>query len=173
MFSLLHVFNIRVISQKRKPKYNESLLHTEFIPNRKKPDDLIRDSRRLFSHLTSCNTLCLTLREGHSWGVWEQRTGDNIWTSKRDKVTDCWRKLHIEELHDMSSSPNIIRTTDTGRTRWEGQVARMVEKRNVNRSLASKPERKRPHRRHRHRWEDSTKLDLQENVWEAANLLIG
>jgi hypothetical protein len=28
---------------------------------------------------------------------------------KRDDVTEEWRRLHKEELHDLYSSPNIIR----------------------------------------------------------------
>jgi hypothetical protein len=32
-----------------------------------------------------------------------------IFGPKRDEVTGEWRKLHNEELHDLYSSPNIIR----------------------------------------------------------------
>jgi hypothetical protein len=28
---------------------------------------------------------------------------------KRDELTGEWRKLHIEELHDLYFSPNILR----------------------------------------------------------------
>jgi hypothetical protein len=33
-----------------------------------------------------------------------------IFGPKRDEVTGEWRKLHNEELHNLYSSPNIIRT---------------------------------------------------------------
>ena len=43
-----------------------------------------------------------------------------------------------------------------------GHVARMVEGRGVHRVLVGTPEGKRPLGRPRHRWEDNSKLDLQE-----------
>ena len=43
-----------------------------------------------------------------------------------------------------------------------GHVARMEEKRDVYRVLVRKPEGKRPLGRHTRRWEDNTKMDLQE-----------
>jgi hypothetical protein len=41
-------------------------------------------------------------------------------------VTGGWRKLHDEELHDLYSSPSIIRIM-----RWVGHVAQRGEKRNM------------------------------------------
>jgi hypothetical protein len=52
---------------------------------------------------------------------------------KRDEVTGEWRKLHSEELHDMYSSPSIIRIIKARRMRWAGHVTRMGEKRNAYR----------------------------------------
>ena len=43
-----------------------------------------------------------------------------------------------------------------------GHVARMEERRGVNRVLLGKPEGKRPLGRLRHKWEDSIKMDLME-----------
>jgi hypothetical protein len=40
---------------------------------------------------------------------------------KRDRVTGGWRKLHNEELHNMYSSPNIIRIIKSRRMRWAGR----------------------------------------------------
>jgi hypothetical protein len=54
---------------------------------------------------------------------------------KRDEVTGEWRKLHNEELHDLYSSPSIIRIIKSRRMRWAGYVARMGEKRNAYRLL--------------------------------------
>jgi hypothetical protein len=33
-----------------------------------------------------------------------------------------WRKLHNEELHNLFSSPNIIRIIQSRRVRWVGYV---------------------------------------------------
>jgi hypothetical protein len=71
------------------------------------------------------------------------------------EVTGGWRKLHNEDLHDLYSSPSIIRTIKSGGTRWVGHVARMGEKRNVYRLLVGKPEGKRPLGRQRRRWVDN------------------
>jgi hypothetical protein len=45
-------------------------------------------------------------------------------------VTGEWRKLHNKELHDLYSSPNIIRIIKSRWMRWAGHVARIGEKRN-------------------------------------------
>jgi hypothetical protein len=52
-----------------------------------------------------------------------------IFGPKRDVVTGVWRKLHNEELHNLYSSPSIIRRIKSRRVRWAGHVARMREKR--------------------------------------------
>jgi hypothetical protein len=39
---------------------------------------------------------------------------------KRDEVTGGWRKLHNEELHNLYSSPNIIRMIKSRRMIWAG-----------------------------------------------------
>jgi acyl-coenzyme A synthetase/AMP-(fatty) acid ligase len=54
-----------------------------------------------------------------------------IFGLKRDEVTRGWRKLHNEELHNLYSSPNIIRMIKSRRTRWTGHVAQMDIKRNA------------------------------------------
>ena len=48
------------------------------------------------------------------------------------------------------------------RIKWAGHVALMGEKRGVYRVLVGKPEGKRPLGRPSPRWEDNSKLDLQE-----------
>jgi hypothetical protein len=57
-------------------------------------------------------------------------------------VTGDWRKLHNEELHNLHSSPNIIRMITSRRMRWAEHVARMGEKRIAYRILVGKPEGK-------------------------------
>jgi hypothetical protein len=85
-----------------------------------------------------------------------------IFGPKRAEVTGGCRKLHNEELHDLYSSPSIIRNIKLRRMRWAGHVARMGEKRNVYRLLVGKPEGKRPLGRLRRRWMDNIKMDLVE-----------
>jgi hypothetical protein len=70
-----------------------------------------------------------------------------IFGPMREGLTGGWRKLHNEELHNLYSSPSIIRIMKKRRMRWAGHVARMGEKRNVYRLLVGKPEGKRPLRR--------------------------
>jgi hypothetical protein len=45
-------------------------------------------------------------------------------------VAGAWRKLHNEELHDLYSSPRIIRIIKL-RMKWAGHVARMGEEERV------------------------------------------
>jgi hypothetical protein len=54
-----------------------------------------------------------------------------IFGPKRDEATGEWRKLHSEELHNLYSSPDIIRQVKSRRMRWAGHVARMGEERKV------------------------------------------
>jgi hypothetical protein len=85
-----------------------------------------------------------------------------VFGPKRDEVTGEWRKLRNEELNDLYSLPNIVWVVKLRRMRWAGHVARMREERGVHRVLMGKPEGKRPLGRHRCRWEDNIKMDVQE-----------
>jgi hypothetical protein len=80
---------------------------------------------------------------------------------KRDEETGGWRKLHNEELHNLYSSPNIIRMMKI-RIKWARQVARMGETGDAYRILVGKPEIKRLQREPRRRWENNIKMDLRE-----------
>jgi hypothetical protein len=82
------------------------------------------------------------------------------------EVTGDWRKLHNEELHNVYSSPNIIRMIKSRRMRWAGHVARNGEKRYTYRILVGKPEGKRPLGRPRRRWVDNIKIDLRQIRWD-------
>jgi hypothetical protein len=95
--------------------------------------------------------------------VSENRVLRRIFGPKRDEVTGDWRILHNEKLHNLYSSPSIIRMIKSRRKRWAGQVARMGEKMNACRTLVGKPEEKRsPLRRCKRRWENNIKIDPKE-----------
>jgi hypothetical protein len=85
-----------------------------------------------------------------------------IFGPRRDGVTGGWRKLHSEELHNLYSSPSVIRIIKSRKMRWVGHVARMGEKRNVYRLLVGKPAGMRPLGRARSRWIGNIKMDLLE-----------
>jgi hypothetical protein len=76
-----------------------------------------------------------------------------------------WRKLHNEKLHDLYSSPSIIRIIKSRRIRWAGHVTQMGEKRNSYRLLVGKPEGKRQLGRPRTRWMDNIRMNLGEVGW--------
>jgi hypothetical protein len=109
-----------------------------------------------------CETWSLILREQHILRVFGTRVLRRIFGKKRAEMTGGWRELHIEELHDLYSSPSISRIIKSKRMRLARHVARMGEKRNVCRLLVGKPEGKRPLRRTRHRWIDRIKMGILE-----------
>jgi hypothetical protein len=115
--------------------------------------------------LYGCETWPLTLREEHRLRVFENMVL-RIFGPKRDEETGGWRKLHDEELHNLYSSPRIIRMIKSGRMRWTGHVARIGEKRNAYRILVSTPEGKRPLGRPGRRWVDNIKMDLRDVRWD-------
>jgi hypothetical protein len=78
------------------------------------------------------------LREEHRPRVFENRVPRRILGPKRDEVRGEWRKLHNEELHNLYSSPDIIRQVKSRRMRWEGNVVRMGEGRKVYKVLVGK-----------------------------------
>jgi hypothetical protein len=70
---------------------------------------------------------------------------------KRDELTGDWKKLHKEELHNLNSSPSIMR--------WAGHEE---EKRNAYSILVGKPQRKKPPGGSRHGWENIIKIDFRQ-----------
>jgi hypothetical protein len=64
----------------------------------------------------------------HRLRVFENRVLRRIFGPKGVEVTVSWRKLRNEELHNLYSSPSIIRIMKPRRMRLAGHVARMGEK---------------------------------------------
>jgi hypothetical protein len=61
--------------------------------------------------------LALALSEANGLKVFENRLPRRIFESKRDEVRGGWRKLNNEQLHNLYSSTNIIRTFKSRRMR--------------------------------------------------------
>jgi hypothetical protein len=118
--------------------------------------------------LYGCETWSLTLGEEHRLRVFENRVLRKIFGPKREE-DGSWRKLHNDELHDLYSSPNIVRVIKSRRIRWAGHVACMGEGSGVYSVLVGRPEGKRPLERPRCRWEDNIKMDLREIGIDGAN----
>jgi hypothetical protein len=75
--------------------------------------------------LDGCDTWSMRLRQEHRLRVFENRVRRRIFILKSDDVTGEWRKLHNEELHDLYSSPSIIRIIKSRLLKWEGHVSQM------------------------------------------------
>jgi hypothetical protein len=112
--------------------------------------------------LYGCEIRSLTLKEEHILRVFQNRVLRRIFGPKRDEVKEEWMKLHSQELHNVYSSPDIIRQIKARRMRWAGYVACMGEERKVYKVLVGNPEGKRPLVRLRRRWEDGSRMDLRE-----------
>jgi hypothetical protein len=63
--------------------------------------------------------------------VFENRVLKRIFGPKRDEVMGEWRKSHSEELHNLYSSPDIIRQIKSRQMRWVGHVAYMGKERKL------------------------------------------
>jgi hypothetical protein len=88
---------------------------------------------------------------------------------------ELFRNSIYEELHNLYSSPSIIRMMKSRSMRWAGHIVRMRENRNGCRILVGKPGEKRPLRRLRRRWVDNIKMDQREKgsikCWEILECL--
>jgi hypothetical protein len=115
--------------------------------------------------LYECETWYLMLTEEHRLRVFDNREKRNVCRRTRDEVTGEWRRLHNEKLNELYSSPNIIRVMKSRITRWTGHISRIGERKWAYRVLAGGSEGRRPLGKQRRRWEDNTKMDLQEAGW--------
>jgi hypothetical protein len=85
---------------------------------------------------------------------------------KRDEVTGGWRKLHNEELHNLYSSPSIIRMIQSKEDEMGRPYSTYAPKKNAYRILVGKPEGNRPLGRPRRRWVDNIRMYLREREWD-------
>jgi hypothetical protein len=67
----------------------------------------------------------MTLRERHRLSRFEIRMLRRISGPNRNKTVGILRKLPIEQLHNLCSSPSIIRIMRSRKMRWEEHVVLM------------------------------------------------
>jgi hypothetical protein len=72
-------------------------------------------------NLFGCETWSLRSREEHRLKAFEHRVLTSILRPRRDGIGGL-RKLHNEELHDVYSTPHIIRMIKSRKVRWAGHV---------------------------------------------------
>jgi hypothetical protein len=108
------------------------------------------------------------LREEHRLSVFQNRML-RIFGPKRNEVIGDWRKMHNEELHNLYSSPSIIRMIKTRRMRWREHAARMEQKINAYRIQMEKRDGRIPLGRPRRRWKENIKTGLGKIQWGGMN----
>jgi hypothetical protein len=72
-----------------------------------------------------CETWPSRSREEQILKEFEDMLLRRIFGPKRDEMMGGWRKFRNEELHNLYSSPSIIRMIKSKRVRWAGNVERM------------------------------------------------
>jgi hypothetical protein len=118
--------------------------------------------------LYGCETYSLILKEEHRLRIFANRVLRRIFRLKINEATGGWIRLRNEELHNLYSSPSIIRMKKS-RMRGVGHLTRQGKNWNACRILVGKPEGKRPLGKPRRRWEDTIKMDLNEIGWGGMN----
>jgi hypothetical protein len=73
--------------------------------------------------------------------VFENRVLRRIFGPRRDEVTGDWRELH-NELHNLYSSPDIIRMIKSRRMTWAGHEARIGATRKREKRPLGRPRRR-------------------------------
>jgi hypothetical protein len=106
----------------------------------------------------------LALMEEYKLRVLQNRVLMRIFGPKRDDVID-WRKLHNEKLHNLYSSPSIIRRSSQGDKMDRACSMHEGEKKYIQ-DFDGK-EGKRLLRRSRHTWENNINMGLTQDgaVW--------
>jgi hypothetical protein len=74
--------------------------------------------------------------------VLDNRIPRRIFRPKRD-ANGKWSRHHIDELHSLYRSPNIVWVIKSRRLRWAGYIARMKEGRSASKILTGTPAGKR------------------------------
>jgi hypothetical protein len=108
------------------------------------------------------------LREEHRLRLFEDGVLRRISGPEREEE-ESRRKFHNNDLHNLYSSPNIVRVIKSRRMMWAGCMTRMGEGRGVYGVLVGRSESQRPMGRPRRRCEYNFKMDLREIGIDGAN----
>jgi hypothetical protein len=92
------------------------------LENPKERDDL--EDQCIHGRIIKVHFIQSDLREEHRPRVFENRVLRRIFGPEREEDRS-WRKLHNDELHNLYSSPNIVRVIKVRRLRWVRHLARM------------------------------------------------
>lgn len=111
---------------------------------------------------------------GMELGLWHERKNvtEGVWVllwlfgPKREKTVWGLIKLQSKMLHNLYSSPSIIRMIKLWRMRWVRHMACMREMRNVYGVLTTKPEGKIRLGRPGCRWKNNITMKLKGIRWE-------
>lgn len=103
-------------------------------------------------------TVVSHVKEKHLLRVSENRVLRRVFGPKREDVTGGWRKLHIDELHSLYSSPNAIMFIKSRKICGWCSPHEGTKCINI---LVGKREGKRPLGRPGHKWENTIKIDLR------------
>jgi hypothetical protein len=103
--------------------------------------------------------------------MFENRVLGRIFGPNRDKITGSWTKLYNEELHNLYSSPNVIKMIKSRRMRWAGHVA-STDRRKMHERFwwENQKERDQPLGKVRCRWEN-IKMDFRKIGWGGMNCI--
>jgi hypothetical protein len=96
--------------------------------------------------------------------VFDNRVPRRIFGLKIGEATGRWRKLHDAELHNLYSSPSIIRMFKSRRVRWARHVARVGEDRIACRIMVE-GQKEVDHWDNLHMWVDNSRMDLGKIGW--------
>jgi hypothetical protein len=86
-----------------------------------------------------------------------------IFGPKRKEIAGSWGRLHNEELHNLYTSPHVIRVIRSRKMRWVGHTARIWDMKIAYRDLVGEPEWKRHLEVARARKEANFKMTLKGN----------
>jgi hypothetical protein len=90
---------------------------------------------------------------------------------KRDEVIGGWRKLGKAGVHNLYSSPIVIRIIKSKSKRWESHKAHMGAKKNACKVLMGKSEGTRSLGRPGYRWEDDIERDIRDVRFQDLSLV--